>query len=119
MPFPSKSARLAVALVAGCTALLVACEETVAPQGVTVQVQNDVFNPATANADLGATVTWQWAAGANDHNVTWVNTTGATNSPTQSSGTYARTFSTAGTYDYYCTIHGTSTTGMRGSVVVQ
>ena len=30
-----------------------------------------------------------------------------------------RKFATAGTYPFHCTIHGTATTGMRGTVVVQ
>ena len=36
----------------------------------------------------------------------------------RSSGTYQRTFADAGSFPYHCTIHGTATSGMRGSVTV-
>jgi plastocyanin len=48
-----------------------------------------------------------------------VNQSGTSNSPTQKAGTFSRSFSNAGSFDYFCTVHGTATTGMRGSVVVQ
>lgn len=51
--------------------------------------------------------------------MTWVVTTGTGNSATQASGTYTRDFSTTGSYDYYCSVHGTATSGMRGTVAVQ
>ena len=36
-----------------------------------------------------------------------------------SSGTFQHAFTTAGTYVYYCKIHGTPTSGMRATIVVQ
>ena len=36
----------------------------------------------------------------------------------RSSGTYTRAFATAGTFPYHCTIHGSATSGMRGTVTV-
>ncbi len=39
--------------------------------------------------------------------------------PIPAVGTFQRQFAAAGTYPFHCTIHGTKTTGMRGSVVVQ
>lgn len=33
--------------------------------------------------------------------------------------TAKRVFPTPGTYDYYCTVHGTPTSGMSGQIVVQ
>jgi plastocyanin len=92
-----------------------ACSESTTPGGSNVSVDDDVFNPETSTVSAGATVTWTWN-GSNDHNVTWDGGTPAA-SPTQSSGTYSRTFPTAGTFDYHCTVHGAA--AMSGSVVVQ
>ena len=90
-----------------------------------VLVENNNFNPATITVPVGSTVKWTWStcsggsdpyAGSTcvDHSVTWDVT--ATDSPTQSQGTYQRAFSTAGTYTYHCVMHGAA---MSGKVVVQ
>ncbi|HWP38448.1 MAG TPA: cupredoxin domain-containing protein [Gemmatimonadales bacterium] len=117
MRLPVRARAFAGALILLC-ATIAACSDSNAPDNITVQVKDNSFDPMTATVGTGATVTWNWA-GANQHNVTWVNTSGTSNSPTQATGTFTRTFSNTGTYDYYCTLHGTATTGMRGSVVVQ
>jgi plastocyanin len=93
-------------------------DETTAPDETTVTVRDDMFDPSSVNVGVGDEVTWQWS-GQNQHNVTWVVPGGAANSATQTSGTFSRTFGAAGTFEYYCTVHGTATTGMRGSIVVQ
>lgn len=95
-----------------------ACSDSTGPgndNGITVN--DNSFSPSSRTVDAGTTVTWTWA-GAAAHNVTWVSGSPAA-SATQASGTYQRTFATGGTYEYYCTIHGTPTTGMRGTVTVQ
>lgn len=93
-----------------------------------VLVQNNTFNPSTVTVPTGTTVRWTWATctgGSDpygggpgetcvDHSVTW--NAGGTASATQSEGTYQRTFTSAGTYDYHCVVHGSS---MSGKVVVQ
>jgi plastocyanin len=94
------------------------CSDSTAPNEATVQVEDNFFDPASASLAAGGTVSWQWG-GSNQHNVTWVTQSGTSNSPTQVTGSYTRNFSAAGTFDYYCTIHGTPTSGMRGSVVVR
>jgi plastocyanin len=83
------------------------------PASNTVTVSNNSFSPATMTVAPGTTVTWQWAAGAVDHNVTFDD---GDHSPTQSSGTFARTFSSAGTFPYHCTIH--QSLGMTGTITV-
>lgn len=79
--------------------------------GVTaVDVSDNQFNPAAVQIEPGQTVTWTWT-GQEDHNVI-----GDTfESSTQSSGTFAHTFTEPGTYQYECTLHFF----MRGEVVVQ
>jgi len=87
-----------------------------------VTVSNNTFSPANKSIAAGSTVTWSWNTCTGDvysgqtcqsHSVTFDD--GVT-SPTQSQGTYSRTFSAAGTYNYHCAIHGAA---MAGSVTVQ
>ena len=83
---------------------------TVGPSGA------HTFSPASVNISVNDTVLWTWAS--SPHNVTSTNSAWAA-SPTQGSGTtFANTFSTPGRYFYYCTIHGTATSGMTGAVMV-
>ncbi len=106
-------------LLLGLSVAVLSCGDSVGPNGEKlVAVEDNDFDPATKTIAVGETVLWQWK-GQVGHNVTWVQQSGTGDSPTQSSGSYSRNFSAAGTYDYYCTIHGTATSGMHGSVVVQ
>ena len=57
--------------------------------------------------------TWVWGQGATGHNVSFNNP--LLSSQTLSTGTHSVTFSTAGTFNYACTVHP----GMTGSVVVR
>ena len=107
-------------LQAGLVTLLGACgggsDSTTGPmdaQGNTVTVGNNFFSPADLSVATGTTVTWTWAAGAVEHNVTFDD---GQHSGTQSSGSFPRTFSAAGTYPYHCTIHGAAV--MHGTVTV-
>ena len=76
-----------------------------------VEVRDDSFGPARSTAKVGQTVRWTWR-GSNAHNVTF---SGGPASPIQTSGTFERTFSAPGTFDYHCNVHGAS---MSGSVTV-
>ena len=79
--------------------------------GVTaVDVRDNEFEPAAVQIEPGQTVTWTWS-GDEDHNVVG----DGLESDSQSSGTYAFTFTEPGTYSYECTLHFF----MRGEVVVQ
>src|SRR5438270_10614423 len=77
-----------------------------------VSVGDDYFSPAATTAPIGTSMTWTWS-GSKSHNVTLVDGIAST---TQATGTFARTFTAAGTYLYHCTVHGTA---MSGSVKVQ
>jgi plastocyanin len=90
---------------------------TAAPTSASVTVQDNTFDADYVVVAAGGTVTWTWA-GSNAHDVTWVSG-GLANSPTQASGTHSVTFDTPGTYEYYCSIHGSPTSGMRGKIVVK
>ncbi len=78
-----------------------------------VNVVDNKFNPSPNTVTAGTTVTWTWT-GNNSHNVTFDD--GVTNSATQASGSHTRTFGTAGSFPYHCTIHGPSV--MSGQVTV-
>ena len=94
------------------------------PTSITIQVNNDFFSPQVDTVAAGGTVTWNWNGGP--HNVTSVLSPSFTSSTTQTApATFgAITFSTAGTYQYICTIHGSlvggqTPSGMHGTVVVE
>ncbi len=77
-----------------------------------ISVNDNSFSPSATTVPIGTTVTWTWN-GRNPHDVTFND---GPKSDTQTSGTYSRTFSAAGTYNYHCTVHGTA---MSGSVTVK
>ena len=81
------------------------------PTSQTVNVQDNQFVAATVRVASGGTVRWTWRGGS-PHNVTFAD--GPT-SATQSNGTFERSFETAGTHRYHCTVHGQS---MSGTVTV-
>lgn len=82
-----------------------------------VRVEDNLFNPGAVATASGTAVTWSWA-GAAPHNVTFEDGVGS--SATQTSGTHTRSFPSAGTYRYRCTIHSTSfSSGMVGAVTIR
>ena len=86
------------------------------PSGsATVVLGASAFNPSSVTITRNGTVTWNNTSGV-QHNVTFAGTTGApSNIDDHASGSNARSFGTAGTFNYACTLHG----GMNGTVVVQ
>ena len=82
--------------------------------GNAVTVGNNFYSPADLSVPVNTTVTWTWADGAAEHTVTF--NSGGDSSPRQSSGTFQRTFAAAGTFTYFCTVHGAAV--MHGTVTV-
>ena len=78
-----------------------------------VSVADDSFTPANIQVSPGSTVTWTWVSGASLHNVTFAD--GPASATQGSNSSFSRTFSTAGTFTYVCTLHGQ----MTGSVLVK
>lgn len=93
---------VAILAVAGC-----ADPATAPSDGTGIEVGDDFYKSNHATVFADEQVTWRWT-GSNQHNVTFDDPSlGA--SPTQSSGTYVRTFAGAqsgGNFTYYCTVHG-------------
>jgi plastocyanin len=88
-----------------------------------VTAENFVFEDSVSGSDIstinvGDTVTWTFAD-SEPHTVT--SSTGAFSSGAQQvGGSYQFTFNSAGLYEYYCEVHGTSGgAGMAGTVNVQ
>jgi plastocyanin len=77
--------------------------------------RNLTQNPAVDTIGAGGTVTWTWV-GAASHGVNSTGSPTFTSSTVKTSGTYAFTFATPGTYTYDCTVHGSL---MTGRIVVQ
>jgi len=83
-----------------------------AQESATVSVDDNVFVPAAVTIDVGGTVTWNWT-GSNPHTVTADD--GSFESAQQTSGSFTHTFDTAGTFGYFCEVHGQA---MSGTVTV-
>ena len=78
-------------------------------QAATVDILDNQFSPNAVVVAVGGTVTFHWV-GTAGHSVT--PSSGSTFSPTAGVSFPPKdmtvTFSTAGTYNYYCIIHGAS-----------
>jgi len=89
---------------------------------VTVTVGPGIsFSPTTVNINVGDSVQWNWAVGSLPHTSQSNTTTGAEvwNSGIKSSGSFSHTFTNAGNWPYYCSIHSSPTgTAMNGVVHV-
>ena len=94
----------------------------------TVLVDNNDFQPLSVNINAGDTILWSWSAGSAGHNIlstgapTFVSK-GSINTFFDAPQSYEVIFGAAGTYEYYCSQHGTTggptgNTGMHGTVVV-
>jgi plastocyanin len=131
--------RFPTLLVAALTCALVACgggasssdgitdpppNSPPPPNGSTtaLMVQNNRYSPANDSVGVGATLTWTWDSCTGDgyggssctgHSVKFDD---GPASEIQSSGTFKRTFDTAGTYTYHCAVHGAA---MSGKITVK
>ena len=80
---------------------------------------NGTANPAADTVAVGGTVTWTWTNNQGvSHSVESEGSTAFASSPIMSGNgqTYAVTFTTPGTYQYDCAVHGTA---MTGTIVVR
>lgn len=105
----------------GPALLVVACSSDNTPTGQygtmptgSVSVVNNAFIPAATTIQVGQTVTWTWNGGGL-HDVTFDNPA-IGNSATQTSGSFQKSFPTAGEFTYFCTVHSRAI--MSGRVTV-
>lgn len=106
-------AGLAAGALLGCSSDSGPSEPDSGDSGPTVTVNNNSFNPSTLEVPVNSTVTWVWSSGGVAHNVTFQ--TGPS-SGNLNSGSFPRTFASAGSFPYVCTIHVAE--GMSGVVNV-
>ena len=85
----------------------------------TVQSLDNTFRAPDIQVEPGTTVTWT-NDGRNEHDVLPVegDAWGVEVDGFQPGDAYEHTFTEPGVYDYYCSIHGTTSAGMVGSVTV-
>jgi plastocyanin len=100
-----------------------------ANQSVTVGPSGSLtFSPATVTINKGESVTFTYSGGVMPHNVAandgsfrcanGCSDTGGNGNATDASFTFTRTFNTAGSFGYFCEIHGAPGVGMHGTVIV-
>ena len=79
----------------------------------------NVFSPADVSATTGDTVQWD-NVGGGLHNVVFdLGGFPGSGAASTAAWTYSETINTAGTYDYYCEIHGAAGgIGMAGTITV-
>jgi len=100
-----------VLLAAASSSVAANAQPSAATAGV--KIDNFVFGPQTITVPVGTTVTW---TNADDIPHTSVSTEGVFKSKVlDTDEKFSYTFTKAGTYPYYCTIHPK----MTGKVVVQ
>jgi plastocyanin len=115
-----------VPLIAGIgVAALIAGTATAANTPIAAHSADNTWSPSTATIHVGDSVTWTNDGGF--HNVC-VRKPGGSGcdefrngdaGPSWAAYTNSHTFTTAGTYSFYCEIHGTATSGMQGTITVQ
>ena len=105
---------------------LAACGESSADtplvEGVTEQVNvlDNTFRPGEQTVAAGTEIVWK-NGGHNGHNVVSVDGEddwGVDADQFAPGDEYRHRFTKPGTYDYYCSLHGTTTAGMVGTIVV-
>jgi len=95
---------------------------TLATSGEVVAViaLDNSFRPQALEVQVGDTVSWE-NRGNNDHNVLSVETGewGVEVTDFAPGAVYTHVFTEPGEYAYYCSIHGSTTVGMTGTVTVK
>lgn len=86
---------------------------------VFISAHNGSANPAVDTVAAGDTVTWTWTNNQGvSHSIESIGSPSFTSSPIMSGNgqSYSVTFTTAGTYQYQCAVHGPQ---MTGTIVVR
>src|SRR5437016_10134990 len=99
-------------VVAGVATLLLLAATPVRAEDVAVKIGNFTFGPQELKVKAGTTVTW---TNEDDIPHTVVSPNNFRSKVLDTDGTYAFTFTTPGTYKYFCSLHP----HMVGTIVVE
>ena len=77
------------------------------------------FEPANVEVPVGATVTFVWESGFHDVTSAGSPSFQSSGNPVSPPKTFPVTFTQPGTYTFFCSVHGTATSGMRGTITVR
>jgi plastocyanin len=86
-------------------------------RAVTIEAVDNTFEPKFSSVSTGTTVTFR-NAGHNKHNVISVGDGFGSSKILDPGDTWKVTFRTGGDFRFYCSLHGTPTSGMDGGVRV-
>jgi plastocyanin len=92
---------------------------SVVPGGIppalrTISITDNKFSPESLQVPAGTGVFWEWK-GSNEHSVVGTLNGQKIESPKQRSGKFSFDFTSAGTFEYQCGVHGAA---MSGKIVV-
>jgi len=99
-------------IMAGVTATLILAATPALAEDVAVRIDNFTFGPQEVKVKAGTTVTW---TNADDIPHTVVSPNNFRSKVMDTDGTYSFTFTTPGTYKYFCSLHP----HMTGTIVVE
>ena len=108
--YPAKSSSKTISLMVLATTTTTTTTTTAAPSGPAATVSNSgfSFSPSNTRISVGQAVSFNVSS---SHNVRWED--GAAGRG-MTDAAYSRTFSSAGTYSFYCSLHS----GMEGTITV-
>jgi plastocyanin len=92
------------------------------PSPIEIQLRSDGgdrFEPDDVTIPVGTTVTWRWVDGFHDVTPTGDPAFAGSGDPAAAPHTFSHTFNSPGRYLYFCSVHGSPSAGMRGTIVVQ
>ena len=77
------------------------------------------FEPANLEVPVGTTVTFVWEDGFHDVIAAGSPSFQGSGDPVSPPKSFPVTFTEAGTYTFFCSVHGSPTGGMRGTITVR
>jgi plastocyanin len=83
-----------------------------------VCLTSSTFEPSNISIATGGSVQWIDGSGVSHTVTSNPGSTETFDEPVSSGVAFTKRFNAAGTFSYYCRIHGSPTSGMRGTVTV-
>ncbi|MGH7519489.1 MAG: cupredoxin domain-containing protein [Gemmatimonadales bacterium] len=77
------------------------------------------FEPANIEVPVGTTVTFVWEDGFHDVTSAGSPSFQGGGNPVSPPKSFPVTFTKAGTYTFFCSVHGSATSGMHGTITVR